>query len=116
MHADSRRELHEITHWCIHKSGTSWHDHIDVGISNHGPATAIDDLSVDTGCMIQVFVGDSIGASGRKMSIATCTNRRLHQRAPVVKQVRLLITKIDLHGVLSERSPGGDNRKNSHPK
>ena len=103
MHADSRRELHEITHRGIHKSGTSWNDHIDVGISNHGSATAIDDLPVDTGSVIQIFVGDSIGARGRKMSIATRTNRRLHDRAPVVKQIRLLVTKIDLHGVLSLR-------------
>src|ERR1700731_739738 len=116
MHADSRRELHEITHRRIYKSGTSWNEHIDISISNHGSATAIDDLPVDSGSMIQIFVGDSIGASWRKMSVATRTDRRLHHRPPVGKQVRLLITKIDLHGVLSQRSPGGENRKNSHQK
>src|SRR5437016_4053908 len=116
MHSDSRRELHEIAHWRIHESGTGRRNHIDVGVSDHGPATPIDDLSVDAGSVIQIFVGDSIGTGGCKMSIASRANRRFQYRAPVVKQVRLLITKIDFHGVLSERSGGGESGENSRQK
>src|SRR5258708_26491836 len=101
MPAYSGSEWHELAHGHIHDSGHRRNDHIDICVRNHGPTATIDNLPVNTGCMIQIFVGDSIGSGGSKMSIAPGTNRRFHDRSSVIEQIGLLISEIDLHRVLS---------------
>src|SRR5260370_17366253 len=105
MHADSGSKLHEVTHRRIHESGTRWSDHIDICVRNHGPAAAIDDLPVDAGNVIQIFVADSIGTSGCKMSIAPGTDRRSHHRSPITKQISFLISSSDLPSLFTRRAP-----------
>jgi hypothetical protein len=102
MHAYAGRELHEIPHGRIDKSGAGRRGHIHIGIHNHCPVPAVNDPSVDTGNVVQILVGDLKRSSRRQVTGAPGTNRGLHDSSIVVKQISFLLGEIELYGVLGE--------------
>ncbi len=105
MHANTRGELHEIPHGRIDElgAGRGWHVHIS--IRHHGPASAVNDSTVDTGDVVEVLVGDLKRSCRRQVTGAAGADRGLYDRSIVVKKIRLLLREIELHGILGESDP-----------
>jgi hypothetical protein len=102
VHAYTGCELHEIPHGRVDKLGADGGGHIHIGIRNHRPVPTVYDPSVDTGNVIQIFVGD-LKSSGRCQVTGTPgTYLRVHDRTIVVKKISLLLGEIELHGVLGQ--------------
>ena len=100
MHADSRCELHEVSHRRIDEPGADRNGHIYIGISHDRPIPAIDDPAVDAGNVVQIFVRDSEGTGRRQVPGTAGTDWGLHERPIVIKEISLLFGQVELHGVL----------------
>lgn len=68
-------EANEIAHRCRHKAAAARDTHVHIGIGNDGSAGPIDDLAVDVGMMIELFLDDFEGAGLREMTVTAGRDR-----------------------------------------
>jgi len=94
MHANTRGELHEIPHRRIDKlsADRSWHVHI--GISNHRPASTVNDPPIDTGDVVKVLVCNMKRSCWCQVTGTAGTDLGGHNRSIVIKEISFLLGEI----------------------